>query len=260
MTVENVTGKSGDCMLLLFPDGQTMMIDSGAPASEERVMQFVKRLGLGHLDYFVLSHPHGDHIGNALKVVKHLYEAMSGSVGTYCYTGFEYKTEEGRLAVYLSEHGTRLQRDVRAGQSFCIGGVTVEVFNPDDEVMHPENLGDGPVNNASILMKFTYGKSTFLSGGDLYAGREALLVQKYGSRLASDVAKTNHHGCFTSNSDLWINKVRPKILLSNCDDITWTVFSEKIAAKNIEHYKVSERGLTVISMGQNADYHIETEF
>ncbi|HHT54027.1 MAG TPA: leucine-rich repeat protein [Clostridiales bacterium] len=260
LTVENVPGKSGDCMLLLFPDGQTMLIDSGAPASEERIMLFVKQLGLEHLDYFVLSHPHGDHIGNALKVVRHLYESMSGSVGTYCYTGFEYKTEEGRLAAYLSEHGTRLQRDMRAGQSFSAGGVRVEVFNPFDEDMHPDSLSDAPLNNSSLLMKFTYGKSTFLTGGDLYASREALLVHKFGSRLASDVAKTNHHGCYTSNSDLWLNTVRPKILLSNCDDILWTLFSEKLAAKNIEHYKVSERGLTVISMGREADYQVETEF
>ncbi|MGI6167181.1 MAG: leucine-rich repeat protein [Eubacteriales bacterium] len=261
LTVDNVAGKSGDCLLILFPNGKTMMVDSGAPYCGERVMRFVSGTGLQHLDYFVLTHPHADHIGNAMRLAKYLFETMSGHIDTYFYTGYEGKKDtEKQLAAYLSEHGTRLRRDVRAGHSFDVGGVRIEFFNPFDGDMHPDSLSEGTVNNTSLLMKFTYGNSTFLTGGDLYADREAMLVQKYGSRLAADIAKTNHHGCYTSNSDLWINTLSPKILLSTCDDIIWTLFSEKLAAKNIRYYKVSDYGLTVISMGRDADYQVETEF
>jgi competence protein ComEC len=197
LTVDNVTGKSGDCMLLVFPDGQTMMIDSGVPSSEGRVMMFVRKLGLKHLGSFVLSHPHSDHIGNAIKVAGYLCETMAGSVGAYYYSGFEYKSEERKLSAYLSEQGTELHRNMRAGDTLTIGGVSIEFFNPFDNDMHLDDLGDGPLNNISLLMKFTYGKSTFLTGGDLYADREAMLAEKYGPRLCADVAKTNHHGCYT---------------------------------------------------------------
>jgi hypothetical protein len=50
------------------------------------------------------------------------------------------------------------------------------------------------------------------------------------------------------------------MVFSDCDDILWTVFSDRLAAKNIRHYKVSECGLTVISMGMDADYTAETEY
>jgi len=261
LTVDNVAGKSGDCLLILFPDGKTMMVDSGVSYCGERVMQFVSGTGLQHLDYFVLTHPHADHIGNAMRIAQYLFETMSGHIDTYFYTGYEGKKDtEKQLAAYLSEHGTKLQRDVRAGHRLDVGGVKIEVFNPFDGDMHPDSLSEGTVNNTSLLMKFTYGNSTFLTGGDLYADREAMLVEKYGTQLAADVAKTNHHGCFTSNSDLWLDTVNPKILLSTCDDILWTLFSEKLAEKNIRHYKVSDYGLTVISMGRDADYQVETEF
>ncbi len=260
LTVDNVSGKSGDCMLLVFPDGQTMMIDSGAPSSENHVMLFIKKLGIRHLNSFVLSHPHSDHIGNALKVAAYLCETMAGSVGAYYYSGFEYKAEEKKLTAYLSDHGTGMHREMRAGNTLVIGGVIIEFFNPFDNDMHPDDLGDGSVNNVSLLMKFTYGKSTFLTGGDLYADREVMLAEKFGSRLNADIAKTNHHGLYTSNSDLWYDAVNPKIVFSNCDDVVWTIFSDKLAAKNIPHYKVSDCGLTVISMGRDADYRVDTEF
>jgi beta-lactamase superfamily II metal-dependent hydrolase len=260
LTVDNVPGKSGDCMLFVFPDGQTMMIDTGAPDSECHVMNFIKKTDIVHLNHFVLSHPHSDHIGNSLKVAKYLYETANGSIGEYYYSGFEYKADEKKLTAYLSEHGSRMHRNMRAGDILKIGSVSIEFFNPFEEDMHPENLGDGPVNNVSLVMKFTYGKSTFLAGGDIYADRENMLAAKYGSRLKADVAKTNHHGCFTSNTDIWYDAVNPKILFSDCDDNIWTLFSEKLASRNIRHYKVSDCGLTVISMGAHADYLVETEF
>ena len=260
LTVDNVKTKSGDCSLIIFPDGKTMMIDSGIRSSECHVMEFVKKLGLKSLDSFVLSHPHSDHIGNALTVAKYIYEEKEGFVGTYYYSGLEYKTEEKKLATYLAEHGTVMHRNLRAGDKLTIGSVKIELFNPFDSDMFLDDLSDTSVNDVSLAMKFTYGVSTFLTSGDLYAKREAMLVDKFGSRLCADIAKTNHHGNFTSNSDLWYEAVNPKILVSDCDDIVWTIFTEKLVAKNIKHYKVSECGLTIISMGKDADYKVETEF
>ena len=43
-------------------------------------------------------------------------------------------------------------------------------------------------------MKFTYGKSTFLTSGDLYRDKELELIARYGEALKADVMKANHHG------------------------------------------------------------------
>lgn len=261
LTVHGVSGKSGDCTFIIFPDGQSMMIDAGYSACGEHVMRLLGRIIPGRLDYFVLSHPHPDHIDNAPAVAACLNEKTGGTggIGTYMYSGFEHKAAEKRLADYLEAHGTTLRRDLRAGDKFGIGGVDIELFNPSESDLHPDRIGEATVNNTSLAMKFTYGDSTYLTSGDLYADREEELAKMYGERLRADVVKTDHHGCFTSNCDAWLAALRPRIMISDCDDQRWTVFDEKLEREGIAHYRVCDRGLTVVSAGRNADYTVVTE-
>ena len=48
---------SGDAALIIFPNGKTMMVDSG-PSSKfrDRVLPFLQRSGITHLDYYFETH------------------------------------------------------------------------------------------------------------------------------------------------------------------------------------------------------------
>lgn len=260
LTVPDCKGKSGDFLMLIFPNGQTMAIDSGLPACGRHVMELIESLRIARLDYFVTSHPHSDHVGNSMTVARYFFETAGGGIGTYLTSGFEYKQMETALIAYLSEHGTDVCNHVRAGDRFEVGGVGIDLFNPVDEDMNPDKFDDEIVNNVSLAMKFTYGKSSFLSCGDLYASRELKLAEQYGERLHADVMKTNHHGAFTSSTPAWFAAVSPKMLVSCCDDLVWTVFNERLAAAGITNYRVSDYGLVDISMGRDADYDVCTEY
>jgi len=52
----------GDSILLVSPSGMTMLIDSGDEANGKKVVDGLKRENVDHLDYFVATHPHPDHI------------------------------------------------------------------------------------------------------------------------------------------------------------------------------------------------------
>ena len=52
-----------------------MLIDTGPlsqqfDAGERTVVPFLKRNGISKLDYFLITHPHSDHIGGAGSVLK----------------------------------------------------------------------------------------------------------------------------------------------------------------------------------------------
>lgn len=260
LTVPDCKGKSGDFLMLIFPNGQTMAIDSGLAACGHHVMELICSLRISRLDYFVTSHPHGDHIGNSMEVARYFFDTVGGGVGAYLTSGFEYKHMEAELIAYLSERGTDVRDHMRAGDRLEIGGVNIELFNPIDEDMKPDKFDDEIVNNTSLALKFTYGRSGFLSCGDLYASRELKLAEQYGESLHADVMKTNHHGAFTSNTPEWLATVAPKMLVSCCDDLVWTVFDERLAAAGITNYRVSDYGLVDISMGRDADYDVCTEY
>lgn len=262
LTVEEFDGKSGDCTLIVFPDGKTMMIDAGAPPCWFRVVQLLEGAGIKRLDYFVLSHPHGDHFGGAAKAAEYLF-SQGGGIGTYLYSGFRHKTGEAKLAGLLEGHGTVMRRDVCEGDEFEIGGVTIKIFNPTEKDLEPgenDRLDDGGVNNVSVGMKFIFGNISYLTAGDLYAARERELVARLGEFLHSDVAKTNHHGVFTSNTPEWVEAVGARVLVSDSDDAPWTVFAERLAEAGTPHYIVSDCGLCVMKLTSDGGIAVETEY
>lgn len=260
LTVPDSKGKSGDALFVIFPDGQVMAVDTGVPFAGDHVMELIEAMRLERLDYLVTSHPHGDHLGNSLRVAKYFFETTGGGVREYLHSGMTYKPDEAELREYLTQQGVIMHCNVRAGDKMDIGGVGIELFNPEDADMDPPDKGDENVNNASLVMKFTYGTSSLLLSGDLYASREHDLVHKYGDRLQADVLKANHHGAFTSNTPEWFGAVKPKILFTCCDDFVWTAFLERMRAAGIPNYRVSDNGLIEISMGRDADYSVTTEY
>ena len=57
--------KWGDSCLIVFPDGQTMLIDSGFYKVRQIIIGNLQQMGIKTLDYLVISHPHSDHHGGA---------------------------------------------------------------------------------------------------------------------------------------------------------------------------------------------------
>lgn len=262
LTVEEYDGKSGDCTLIVFPDGETMMIDAGAPPCWFHVVELLAGAGIRKLDYFALSHPHGDHFGGASKAAEYLF-SQGGGIGTYLYSGFEYKTGERKLSRLLERHGTVMRRDLCEGDELEIGGVTIKIFNPnknDFDIPSDTELNDGGVNNISVGMKFIFGNVSYLTAGDLYAVREHELVARLGDFLRSDAAKTNHHGVFTSNTPEWTEAVGARVLVSDSDDAPWTVFAERLAAAGTPNYIVSDCGLCVMRLTADGGISVETEY
>ncbi len=260
IAVPNITAKAGDFTFLVLPDGQTIMIDSGVGDCNGPVMSFIRDIGLKSLDYFVLSHPHTDHVGNALSVASYLYEEVGGTIGTYLYTGYKYSTLEPAFAAYLAGKNVKMRTDIKAGDHLKIGEVEIDIFSPTEEDLKTTDVADESLNNLSMTMKFTYGNATYLTSGDLYVDKEAELVQKYGSKLKADIMKSNHHGLYTSNSSLWTKTISPKVVITNNDDVGSSIISRHLSKEGSAYYSVGVDGLVMITMSANADYTVTSQY
>lgn len=62
-TSAKVALKQGDSCLVVFPNGETMLIDVAMKEYYPILEHNLKRLGITHIDYVLLSHPHDDHCG-----------------------------------------------------------------------------------------------------------------------------------------------------------------------------------------------------
>lgn len=254
LSVPDCPGKSGDCTLLVFPAGRTMLIDAGLAFCRERVLSMLEDLGLKWLDAFLLSHPHPDHMGNALAV------AESCGIDAYWSAGMPPGDAEAELTAYLRARGTALSRPLRAGDRWELDGAALEVFHPVDPMPETDGGEDGAVNDCSVLLRLIHGKASYLTGGDLYAGMEAALVRRYGPRLRADVIKTNHHGLYTSNSRLWLEAVSPRIALTESDDGGSYAARETAAALGAEWISTGLDGMTLISLDRRGGLEALTQY
>ena len=206
--------KPGDCMILTSPEGKVMVLDTGHPTSTPFVTAALEQMGVEKIDYLVLSHPHIDHIGGAATLMNR-YE-----VGAVYTTELTYNTQTYAACMAAIAKNKVEHIILQEGMTLQFGqNVLIEVLNPPAEIEYPENYPEGStqfVNNHSLVLKMTYGESSFLFGGDLYVSGERQVFDRWGDKLDVDVAKANHHGASTSTSPNWRKTVSAKItVISN---------------------------------------------
>lgn len=252
LSIENATTKRGDCIFILFPDGQTMLIDTAVNTSEAIVLKMLEDLGITHLDYLMFSHSDSDHVGNGVAVLNYL----NGNVDKmYLNNAAQYSSIIAALPDAASKT-TYLRR----GDSFEIGEVKVQILNPTDEYIDNYNAGKESENNdSSIAVKFTYGESTFLTCGDLYTRMEKEVLSVYGDALQADIMKANHHAAYTSNCDEWVDTVNPQIIFAETDDNGTADLVNSAAEKGIAYYTFGLDGSILITMDNSRNYEVLTQ-
>lgn len=202
---------SGDATLLIAPDGTTMLIDTNLTPVTGRVVDYLNRLGISKLDYLMISHADIDHYGG--------YEALFA----YIEVGHVLISESPDYLNIANKAGRFLAKAVElgipyttltAGDTLEFGGVHMDTLWPTKDYVWETSDGSSAsmINGGSLVVKFTYGESSFLFGGDMYVAQEDKVIDLYGEAVQADVVKMNHHGLKTSNSERWIEATNPKLL------------------------------------------------
>ena len=205
--------KWGDCFLIVFPNGETMLVDCGFSPMAPIITRTLQNYGITRIDYFVLSHPHSDHAGSIV-----FTEDMKDSLlehfefGKCYYTGI-YNTHWANpqiLEKLMDDYG--IPREIlKEGDELDIGGVHLTVINPPEESVNTSIEGTQEMNNSSLTIRMDYGEFSALLTGDLYESRELDLVKKYGEFLDVDLLKIPHHGHPTSTSEQFVSATTPEV-------------------------------------------------
>lgn len=227
---------------LIECDGETMMIDGGNVADSNVVAAYLKKEDVTELNYVVCSHAHEDHVGGlsgALSVTKadNIY-APKTETNTKAYKNFKKKAEEQNVEIKHPNIGDEIQ----------LGSSTVEFLGPVDE-----NGKD--LNSTSIVLKITYGNTSFLFTGDAESDEEEEILNS-GADLKSTVLKVGHHGSRTSTSYPFLREVMPQYAVisvekgnsyghPNEDTLS------KLSDAGVEVYRTDESGDIVMTSDGN---------
>lgn len=192
----------GDAAVFVW-DGGAVLFDAGTNDSEDKLVSYLRAMGVDRLDAMVLSHPHDDHIGGADAV---LHACDVGEVIMPSSSGDE--EDEEALFAAVEDEGCPLY-EAKAGDVYEFGDVKVEILSPLSYT--------GDANDDSAVAVLTFGKMRFMFTGDIESGGEAALLNAYGAdALDVDVLKVAHHGSSTSTREDFLEAVSPDIAVISC--------------------------------------------
>lgn len=182
----------GDCALISC-GGKTLLIDGGSSNASSKLYAILKRLGITHLDYVIVTHPDADHCGGIAGALNY------ARCGTFYCSVSEHDTKTfNSILKYLGDTPITIPN---LGDTFDLGQARVEFVGPVKRTLD--------TNDDSLVCKIVLGNKSFLFTGD--AGETSEFLMANGSAdIDVDVLKVGHHGSNTSSSSLFLNKVTPE--------------------------------------------------
>lgn len=219
----------GDCTFIELPDNKTIMIDTGAGFSCEKMQKYLSAIGKDKnsvIDYLILTHTDSDHIGNAKMIldnyqVKNVYLPKVYSnfevENNLCVNDYNINTsllwEETCIAIYkevgLSNRFYSFMGSVIESE---IAGYSLVFYSPFEDKITESN-------NYSPIMVLNYGNSKFMFVGDIEASVEEEFLSYYSSVLNYfdvDVLKVSHHGSKNSTTNEFLQAVKPEYAVISC--------------------------------------------
>jgi len=215
LLVEALDVGQGDSLLLITPDGRTLLLDGGGfgggprqpsqefDIGEEVVSPALWWRGIRHLDVVALSHAHADHLGGLPAILRN-FRPNELWVGNNPEVA-DYKA--------LLDEATRLRvqiRKLRAGDGLTLGNAQIRVFAP----LKDYAPGIEPSNNDSLVLHVKYGATSVLLEGDAEAPIEQSMLNE--PDLKSTLLKVGHHGSVSSTTPDFLARVRPQWAVISC--------------------------------------------
>jgi len=242
----------GDSIFIEFPYGETILVDCGSyddygiPHVKSFLRDYFKanKYKNNTVDVVVASHPDADHIrglkdllasyninwyiDNGLPGTTRMYKALMSAVN-------EYDKKDKLDYIAVKEDNPEFE-----DKGFLLFNNIVHFKDVDVYVLGSyKGSGKEDVNNASVVLKIVYGKTSILLTGDS-EGKNELDKNKYItvnlkdyeenriyrrlqdknrlSMLDSDVLKVGHHGSHHSATELYLAEVTPRISLISVGD------------------------------------------
>ncbi|HEX9846698.1 MAG TPA: MBL fold metallo-hydrolase [Candidatus Nitrosotenuis sp.] len=236
----------GESILVIFPNGKTMLIDGGMPSSYPKLESVLKQHNISEIDVMVGTHADQDHIAGLTKVlddsdftVKQVFISYVPS-STLTYQNFLNE---------LSDNGLQSQAVFDGHVIDLDSAVTAKIISPPIG-----GIQDGPSaslsNSNSLVTLLEYGSVSFLLTADATHTTESWIVQNHPD-LDIDIMNGPHHGSKYSSTDAFIDHLTPQLVIFSADQNNeyghpHQEVIDEYQSRGINHYQTGLEGSIVI--------------
>jgi beta-lactamase superfamily II metal-dependent hydrolase len=222
--------EGGNATLIVSPSNESLLIDAGNPSNgrdASRILAAAADAGIKQIDHLVTTHYHGDHIGGLPELVPRLPVRHFIDHGPNIDPmGSGAKFESAYKEMYAKAKHTV----AKPGDRIPIAGIDVRVVTSAGQTIPTPLPGAGRPNPycaafkagtnnledpQSVGLHMTFGRFRAIHLGDLTKNKEFELMCPNNRLGTVDVILGVHHGQATSNSEVLIHAVRPRVIIMN---------------------------------------------
>ncbi|MFC1601523.1 DNA internalization-related competence protein ComEC/Rec2 [Candidatus Sumerlaeota bacterium] len=200
----------GDCAVLEFPSGETIVIDAGTRfAGRSALIPYLEARGIEYVELALITHDDLDHYGGFLELLER------AAVGRLLLPADP--TVSGGLRQLRREakrRGTRCEVVMAPLAVAGLPGARFELLYPEQAECVRQDFTD---NDLSLVARLSYGQVSFLFAGDLTRRAEKFLLEDHPS-LSTSLLKVAHHGSDTGSGADFLAAVAPSVALISCGE------------------------------------------
>ena len=232
---------TGDCTLIKFLDGTVMAIDFGYAEIQHTIHRSWKRavtdMNITHIDYAVISHYHGDHIGllidenTSAEDYVDMTDYIDSDTTFFLPNGHAFTQEELEALAWIDEVGNEhlvsnytkvmtFLNNVGAkivypteNMKWRVGGSEIQFWNADQTWIMDKFIAHETYdyNEASLCCYVTIGEQRICFSGDI--GKQAMDRFKT-AVLSSQLYKANHHAVGYGVVPTYLNSLMPNVIIT----------------------------------------------
>jgi competence protein ComEC len=226
--------EGGQSSLFVSPSKQTVLVDTGFAGTRdaERIVQALKASGSSQIDYLIVTHYHGDHVGGFPELAKRIpimhyvdhgqtvetappspskqaYDAAIENKAAHIVASVGLKLPVSGLNwTIVTAAGKVLAKDMSGAPGAGARNEYCADFKPKDIQIDMENA-------QSVGSVIEYGKFRTIDFGDLLWNKEAELMCPKNHIGTIDLLLTSHHGMSWSGSQVLVHALRPRVAVMN---------------------------------------------
>lgn len=252
----------GDCILIRFYDGIDVLIDAGSgsgrnPSSAvvSSTLAYLEADGLDAIDYFIITHPHSDHMNMADEILS-AYE-----VRNVWYNGYEatqaFVTEDF-LPALASENAALTLFD-GDGEDYVLATADyrLTIYSPGCERF-------SNVNYMSPFVLLEYAGVKTLFTGDAEYTSQQWFMERFEEFLDIDVLKVGHHGSATSCKTEWLSFLTPEYAVISVAESNTYGHPTEVALNNLNAsgaitFRTSYQGAIILLSDGSGNFGFRTQ-